>query len=467
MTRCVPLEGTVDLLQLHALAPDRYPFLLESVAGHPTSGRYDVAFVTSAEWLSLTGSELTLPESLRTHEKFDYSRVQTFFDALTHWHEISKPETQVNSNCDLPFQGGWFLYLGYESAQQIESELTLPAAPFALPDALAVRCGAAIIVDRELRKTWCVVEDAKDSKLLDLLAADATQAMRATPFSQRVIRANKVCEESPQRYLDQVARVKDYLAAGDAFQVNLSRKWTAQIDTSVSAVELYDSLRRNNAAPFAGLMRWKDETLLSSSPERLVSVDRNNTVQTRPIAGTRPRGKSQSDDEVLQSELFGSLKERAEHVMLIDLERNDLGRVCVPGSIEVNELMQLESYAHVHHIVSNIRGKLRTDTGAGDVLKAVFPGGTITGCPKVRVMEIIAELEGEGRGPYTGSMGYLNLDGSLDSNILIRSLVYKDGEVTLRAGAGLVIDSDASHELLETRAKAKGLLRALGVEQDG
>jgi anthranilate synthase component 1 len=193
---------------------------------------------------------------------------------------------------------------------------------------------------------------------------------------------------------------------------------------------------------------------------------RDDVVQTRPIAGTRPRFPG--DDEAARIlELVGHPKERAEHVMLIDLERNDLGRVCRPGSVQVDELMSVESYTHVHHIVSNVRGRLTPGTTPGEVIAAVFPGGTITGCPKVRCMQIIAELEGEGRGPYTGAFGYLNRDGDLDLNILIRSAWLAGDALELRAGAGIVVDSDAVRELHETRAKARGLLRALGLAGDG
>ena len=187
-------------------------------------------------------------------------------------------------------------------------------------------------------------------------------------------------------------------------------------------------------------------------------------VETRPIAGTRPR-LADDDDAARIRELVAHPKERAEHVMLIDLERNDLGRVCRPGSVRVDELMSVESYTHVHHIVSNVRGELRDEITPGQVIAAVFPGGTITGCPKVRCMQIISELEGEGRGPYTGALGYLNRDGDMDLNILIRSAWLADGKLQLRAGAGLVVDSIAESELQETRAKAKGLLRALGVAE--
>lgn len=272
-------------------------------------------------------------------------------------------------------------------------------------------------------------------------------------------------EDEPDRFTDGVRRVLDYLAAGDVFQANLSRGWRARFGRDVQAAELFQRLRENNPAPFAGVFAGDDWAVVSASPERLVSV-RGDVVETRPIAGTRPRFDGDDDAARIQ-ELVGHPKERAEHVMLIDLERNDLGRVCTPGSVEVDELMTVESYAHVHHIVSNVRGRLRSDATPGQVIRAVFPGGTITGCPKVRCMQIIAELEGVGRGAYTGAMGWLNRDGDMDLNILIRSAELEstpDGAtLRFRTGAGIVADSDPRKELDETRAKARGMLRALGV----
>jgi len=245
------------------------------------------------------------------------------------------------------------------------------------------------------------------------------------------------------------------------FQVNLSRGWHGTFNRPVSAGALYRSLRKSNPAPFAGMVRWNDYALMSSSPERLVSIKRGE-VQSRPIAGTHPRGADRDSDQLLMRELLAHPKERAEHIMLIDLERNDLGRVCETGTVEVDELMVVESYEHVHHIVSNVRGRLRDEVTPVDVIRAVFPGGTITGCPKVRCMEIIAELEQQGRSFYTGSFGYLGLDGSMDLNILIRSMLLNDKQVSFRTGAGIVADSDPDKEVAETGDKARGLLRALG-----
>jgi anthranilate synthase component I len=438
MTVRADVAGDFDLLALHELDAQAYPFLLQSVAGHPQSGRFDILFAFPQDALELRADAVAGGD---------------FFASLDERFAAAR----VASDGELPFAGGWFLLLGYEAARHVEPRLQLPRAPFALPDALAVRCPAAAILDRQRGVVSLVSEDgpAQVERLRrDLARVGRPAAAPATSLLETIR------EEDPERVLDGVRRIHAYLRAGDVFQVNLSRAWRGRLRPGASYVDAYRGLRRHNPAPFAGLARWGDSAVVSSSPERLISIA-GNVVQTRPIAGTRPRGTDAAADAALRARLIQSVKERAEHVMLIDLERNDLGRVCVPGSIEVSELMTIESYAHVHHIVSNVRGRLRDGIGPAAAIRAVFPGGTITGCPKLRAMEIIAELEGEGRGPYTGAMGYLSRDGRLDTNILIRSLVCEGSSVALRAGAGIVADSQARAELEETRAKARGLLLAL------
>ncbi|MES0875125.1 aminodeoxychorismate synthase component I [Sinimarinibacterium thermocellulolyticum] len=439
------VEADLDLLGLHARLPRRYPFLLESVAAHPQSGRWDLLFAATGKALVGTAGGVCGPGTR--------SPGDDFFDALDRWVGA---EPRAAPAPPLPFVGGWFVLLGYEAARWVEPRLYLPPSPHALPDALAVRCRAAVLRDRANGRLHLVSED---EATLTQLRADVAAALRAPP-PVAVVGSGRWSEQAPQRFTDAVARILDWLRAGDAFQINLSRAWDAELPPELDAADLYARLRATNPAPFAGLARWGDEAVISSSPERLLQIA-DGIAQTRPIAGTRRRGTSVDEDRELRARLLESVKERAEHVMLIDLERNDLGRVCVPGSIRVSELMALESYAHVHHIVSNVQGRLRDGVGPGAALRAVFPGGTITGCPKVRAMQIIAELEGEGRGPYTGSMGYISRDGRLDSNILIRSLVWQRGRARLRAGAGIVADSQPQAELDETRAKARGLLLAI------
>ena len=438
------LAGRRDLLALAAAWPERYPGMLDSAVRGTAQARYDVLFAFPQGELCLGRDGIVR----------DGERVLTrgFLDALDDAWREQRTEQRTD---DLPFTGGWMVFLGYELAREVEPSLWLPAAPGSLPIAMALRCPAAIIVDHEHGSTWLVAEAGSEA-LLDALAEDLAANVSHVAAS----RLDAIVEEdAPEYFIDGVARIHEYLRAGDVFQVNLSREWRVPRGDA-SAASIYASLREANPAPFAALVQRNDWAIACSSPERLVEA-RGDLVQTRPIAGTRARFAG-DDDAARVQELVGHPKERAEHVMLIDLERNDLGRVSVPGSVEVDELMTVESYAHVHHIVSNVRGRLRSGATPGEIVRAVFPGGTITGCPKVRCMEIIAELERVGRGPYTGSLGYLNRDGDLDLNILIRTLAVGRETIRFRAGAGIVADSIAERELDETRAKARGLLRALG-----
>jgi anthranilate synthase component 1 len=439
------LSGRRDLLAPPAAFPERYPCLLESVVRGNAQSRYDILF-------AFPGDRLTLHADGHLDDASGRLPEGRFLDALdTAWQAERLPP----ADDELPFHGGWVLLLAYELAGEIEPTLKL-STPSVLPVALAVRCPAAVIVDHA-RDCTILVAEAGHQDLLDALESDLAAPLRIPALAAPVASQ----EDAPELFLEGVARIHEHLYAGDIFQVNLSRAWRARYTQLPTPASLYALLRRANPAPFAGLLQQPAWSVVSSSPERLVAV-RRGLAQTRPIAGTRPR--LPGDDELARiRELSAHPKERAEHVMLIDLERNDLGRVCVPGTVEVDELMAVESYAHVHHIVSNVRGRLRAGVTPGEVIAATFPGGTITGCPKVRCMEIIAALEHAPRGAYTGALGYLDRNGDLDLNILIRTLTLAGNEVSLRAGAGIVADSVAESELDETRAKARGLLRALGV----
>jgi anthranilate synthase component 1 len=444
-----PLSEVVvpgDLLQLHREYPSRYPFLLQSTARGGALGRFDILFAFPGETLELARSGELLGHAT--------SHGISFLDALDSWWLA---ERMPSTNSSLPFLGGWFVYLGYELAGQIEPALKL-RNDAVLPMAFAVRCPTALVFDHEKSVCYLVCETHECPD-----RGQIQEDIRAFPKRTRTVTETLkvVREEEPQRFTDAVAKAKEHIAAGDVYQANLSREWSTELSSNVSGSDIYASLCETNPGPFAGIARWRDVELISSSPERLLRV-REGVAATRPIAGTRPRSEDDTRDSSLSTELFSHPKELAEHVMLIDLERNDLGRVCTAGSVEVDEMMVLESYAHVHHIVSNVKGLLRDDVRPGQAIAAVFPGGSITGCPKVRCMEIIAELEQGPRGAYTGSFGYLNRDGSLDLNILIRTMVKQGNTVTFRAGSGIVADSSPDAELEETRAKAKGMLRALG-----
>ncbi|MCK4864080.1 MAG: aminodeoxychorismate synthase component I [Gammaproteobacteria bacterium] len=436
-------QGQQNLLALHQSKPERYPFLLESVA-RSDSHQFDILFAFPQETLTLSNE----------HKLKGYSNISgnDFLSNLSSWW---KGKCNNSIECEtLPFSGGWFLYLGYELAQQIEPQLKLKKSSTAI--AYATRIPAAIIYDHKQDCTYYLSEENFD--YLEALKSDAEQS--ATLKVNTSIELKNIQEEDETLYLNSIKKVKKYIIDGDVFQANLSRLWKVENVNDVTAVALYQKLRETNPAPFSGLAVHNDFSIISSSPERLISVKKGRT-ETRPIAGTRRREKDKAKDAALKSELIAHPKERAEHIMLIDLERNDLGRICIPGSIKVDEFMVLESYAHVHHIVSNIHGQLKEGILPGAVIKAVFPGGTITGCPKVRCMEIISELEHEARGAYTGSMGYLNHNGDMDINILIRTITLEDNTLSFRAGAGLVADSVAQSELEETRHKARGMLLAL------
>ena len=445
-----PLPAGLDLLDLHRLDPARYPVLLESSATG-AHGRRDLLLAHAGEGFALhrDGVVRSLAGEVLGG---DFLAV---LDAQWQARRVSAEAVGGRA-----FDGGWALLLGYELAGQVEPVLALPHAEGGLPVAVALRCPAAVLHDRESGACSAAASPG-DAGWLARIEADGVRAM-AQPALPAWQPPRTVGEDAPERFLDGVARVLDYLAAGDVFQANLSRGWRACFDAPLDPAALFQRLRGNNPAPFAGIFRTTHGSVVSASPERLVSVQ-GRRVETRPIAGTRPRFPG-DDDAARIRELVGHPKERAEHVMLIDLERNDLGRVCTPGSVVVDELMTVESYAHVHHIVSNVRGELLPGATPGRVIAAVFPGGTITGCPKVRCMQVIAELEGVGRGAYTGAMGWLSDAGDMDLNILIRSAEAEGTALRFRTGAGIVIDSDPQRELEETRAKARGMLRALGVE---
>jgi para-aminobenzoate synthetase component 1 len=262
-------------------------------------------------------------------------------------------------------------------------------------------------------------------------------------------------------YLQAVRRAKDYIAAGDIYQVNLSQRMSAPLATT--PMSLYRRLTQENPAPFSAYLETPDAAIVCCSPERFLQV-RSDEVETRPIKGTRPRGSTPEEDARLAAELLASEKDRAENVMIVDLERNDLGRVCEYGSVHVPELFALESYATVHHLVSTVRGRLRPGATALDCLRASFPGGSITGAPKVRAMEIIEELERTRRGVYTGAIGYLCFSGDMDVNIVIRTLVVRDGTAYFQVGGAIVADSDPEGEYQETLDKARALARGLAAE---
>jgi anthranilate synthase component 1 len=417
-----------DLSLLCKLNTDRYPFLLESVIEN-NENRYSMLFAYPQKTLQCK----------------DIS----FLDELQ--KEIFKTKTTKatkTTNKDIPFLGGYFCYFSYEFAGILEPHTNVKATDKNIANATYVP--VAIIKDHHKKITYIV--DEKGDKT-ELIKADI---LKIIPFEKPTFGFTKT-EDDGKIFKKSVEIAKKYIKAGDIFQANLSRNWNVKIDKNIADIDIYNLLRKSNPAPFAAFAKFDDFSIISSSPERLFCVD-NGIIQTRPIAGTRPRNIENGKDNELKKELQDNLKEQAEHLMLLDLERNDMGRICEYGSVEVDEVMVIESYEFVHHIVSNIKGALKSNTTIGEMMSAIFPGGTITGCPKIRSMQIIDELENSTREAYTGSLGYISNCGKMDFNILIRTMIKKERDISFRAGAGIVFDSVADNELIETKHKAKGLL---------
>ena len=438
-------ENKIDLLNLTRRYPKKYPFFLESSSRGNLQNRYSIIFFN--------------PKIL-LEKKDKSSKFLESFNSLWKSEKI-KQEEAIYEKKKIPFCGGWFIYLGYEVANEIEKKLSIPRSPYLLPDAFAARVNTSIIYDHIDNKIF-VTSDKKEFSgdfeevINDLNSLNHKHSDKNSKGSIKIH-----SKGSSHDHQTQVKSCIDYIYQGEIFQANLSRLWRYKIEDNLSDVEIYTQLRKKNPAPFSGLVKYKDSSIISSSPERLISI-KGNHLQTRPIAGTRPRGGSGLLDIELTKELINSDKEKAEHLMLVDLERNDISKVCKPGTVKVDEMMTIETYAHVHHIVSNISGEKKKNLMPGDAIKSIFPGGTITGCPKVRCMEILGELEKQGRGPYTGSFGYVTHSGDMDLNILIRTILKEKNDIFFRAGGGIVADSVPQNETLETEAKASGMLKAVG-----
>jgi para-aminobenzoate synthetase component 1 len=395
-------------------------------------------------------------------------------DPLTALRRIARTRRTAPGN-PLPFSGGPAGLFAYELKDRFEKLRFKVRDPWKLPDidlgfydrglaldhAKGELCAFRAFSSAELkRRTYaeCVEETRRVYDALE--AFKASQQGASASKSGGLPRRLGSSDAARRRFMRAVVRIREHIRKGDVYQVNLSQ--VIELAFVGDAYGLYLRQAQMNPTSFAAYADFGDYRLVSASPERLVRVDGTH-VSTRPIAGTRPRSRDPRKDRDLTAELLLSPKERAEHVMLVDLERNDLGRVCRPGSVRVDELMAVEKYSHVKHIVSNVTGELKADADAWDVIRAVFPGGTITGAPKIRAMEIIAKLEGRVRGPYTGSLGYVGFDGNCDLNIVIRTLWTRGRKAWLQAGAGIVADSDPRKEYEETLHKAAAFLDCLGL----
>ena len=447
------------------IEPGRGDFLLESVEGGEVRGRYSLLGLDPDLVFRASGHEA----SINARWKEDREAFEPCAgDAMQELRALSQ-SCRIDVPEGLPPALACLVgYFGYETIGLVETLPRAPQSELALPDMLFVRPTVILIFDGLTDELFCVApiwEAADPRPAIERAGERIDETLRALtqprPSEPRVESGTVEPELTPvmsgEDYKGMVARAKDYILAGDIFQVVLAQRFTCPFE--LPPLALYRSLRRVNPSPFLYFLDLPGFAIVGSSPEILVRV-RDGEVTIRPIAGTRPRGASRAEDDANEVSLLADPKELAEHLMLLDLGRNDVGRVASRGSVEVTDSFTIERYSHVMHIVSNVIGNLADDKDALDAVFAGFPAGTVSGAPKIRACEIIAELEPETRGAYAGGVGYFAPDGSVDSCIVLRTAVVKDGTMHVQAGAGIVADSEPDYELAECRAKAGALIAA-------
>lgn len=459
----------------------KYSFLLESVEGGETIGRYSFVGCDPLWRLEARGNQTIQYHRDRTQVEFSGDPFVALAECLQPYHPVKLPELP-------PGIGGLFGFWGYELINWIEPRVKIhPQDERNIPDALWMQVDHLLIFDQVKRRIWAVAyADLRDpnqdlqqayrnacqrvGQMVDKLSAPVAPEKTIlgwTPPGRTLATDNETAGYKSNftraQFCQCVEKAKEYIKAGDIFQVVISQRLSTEYEGDPFA--LYRSLRQINPSPYMSYFNFDDWQIIGSSPEVMVKADKDSegdTIATvRPIAGTRRRGKTPKEDNALAEDLLQDPKEIAEHVMLVDLGRNDLGRVCESGSVQVDELMVIEKYSHVMHIVSNVVGKLAQGKNAWDLMKACFPAGTVSGAPKIRAMEIINELEPTRRGVYSGVYGYYDFEGQLNSAIAIRTMVVRNGVVSVQAGAGLVADSEPEKEYEETLNKARGLLEAI------
>jgi para-aminobenzoate synthetase component 1 len=445
-----------------ALAARPFSFFLDSGMDPAKLGRY--SFMGSDPFLVLRsrGDRVSLIK-----DGVEEIRRGSPFDVLG---ELLKVYTLDDSGTGLPFTGGAVGYFSYDLCHFIERLPARAVDDLDLPECYLGFYDAAVAFDHLKNRVYLVssgfpeLEEEKrlrraEERLQELrsrvmLAAPPAALAPSAPAKGNSLKANFTHEG----YLEAVAKAREFICAGDIFQVNLSQRFETDLPTPPYG--LYKRLRQINPAPFANYFNFDGVSIVGASPERFLKV-RGDRVETRPIKGTKPRGKTPAEDKALAESLLGSIKDRAENIMIVDLERNDIGRVCRYGTVKVTELAILETYPTVFHLTSTVVGQLCEGKDRVDLLKATFPGGSITGAPKVRAMEIIDELEPTRRSVYTGSLGYLGFNGDLDLDIVIRTIIIKDGQAYFQVGGAIVYDSEPESEYIETLDKGRALMRAL------
>src|SRR5579872_6600958 len=474
----VDLETPVSAYCKTALGP--YSFLLESVAGGERIARYSFIGIDPYLVLIHMGDTATLYTTSGSQEG---NILQPEGKQVLCHDPLSLVQAELGqyrliapaglSHDELPrFHGGAVGYLSYEAASRFEQlpvpekdELNLPLAVFCFTETILVfdhlKHRVRAVTHLHLDAPDIEAEHRRGLAILDDVQHRLQQPVRLPDEPEPIDNTDALCvvsNRSRPEFEAMVERAKEYIRAGDIFQVVLSQRLSRHVNASPFTV--YRALRAINPSPYMFYLDLQDFHIIGASPELLVRVE-DGEVTIHPIAGTRPRGMDVQSDEQFAEELQHDPKERAEHVMLVDLGRNDVGRVSTPGSVEVTEFMEIERYSHVMHLVSNVTGQLRPDISSYEALRAGFPAGTVSGAPKIRAMEIISELEGEQRGVYAGAVGYISHSGNLDTAIALRTMVMKDGRAYIQAGGGIVADSDPGAEFMESMNKARALLRAL------
>jgi len=461
------------------LGAPRRAFLLESAEQGQHLGRYSFLGVGARALVTYRDGRLTVQEN---GDRLEVEHADPFAAAAELISSYRPPEAGAAGDAGLPpLAGGLVGYFGYDLVRRLEDLPDAPPDDLGLPEMAFLLADTVLVFDHLKHRITVVANafvegrdvDGPYRRAVERIAAVKQKLLAPLPASAYGLAEDHEVESGdagrPQarpvtssmtreQYEGGVERIRELIHAGDAFQVVLSQRFSTPVD--VAPFSVYRGLRAVNPSPYLYYIAFDDFALCGSSPEPLITVG-NGQAETRPIAGTRRRGASLAEDKALIADLLADEKERAEHVMLVDLGRNDLGRVCVPGTVRLDEFMSMELYSHVIHMVSSVRGELAPDCSPIDALKAAFPAGTVSGAPKVRAMQILDELETVRRGPYAGAIGYLSYGGDLDTCICIRTVVVKDGTAYLQAGAGIVADSDPAREYEETRNKAAALLRAV------
>ncbi len=442
-----------------------YPFFLDSAFGHNTLGRFSFLGCDPFLVFKSKRNDITLEWNDGRKDSFKSNPFYALKDIFNEYNVLDSVK-------DVPFTSGGVGYFAYDMKDFIEDLPDKARDDLGLPDCVMGFYDVVLMYDN-LKRNLYIASSGLPHK--EPLKNNRKAIARLKEFKNRISVFDYLYERgksgftpfplrsnfSKTSYMDAIAKAKHYIKKGDIYQVNLSQRFETRLN--MEPWELYLRLRDASPAPFASYLDFGDVAILSSSPERFL-LKRGPYIETRPIKGTRPRGEDHFEDILLEKELLASQKDRAEHIMIVDLERNDLGRICEYGSVSLAESMTLEKYSNVFHLVSTVSGCLKKDIDPIDCLLATFPGGSITGVPKIRAMEIIEELEPVKRSAYTGAIGYISFDGNMDTSIVIRTFVVKDRRVYFNVGGGIVADSIPEKEYLETLDKAKGLMLSLGVE---